>query len=79
MNDVYGDFLTKKELAQVLGGKDLWLNADDAMNRFKKIFRKKEREYSRIRKENENTLKKINKIYNETKDVDESNKDEDIG
>ena len=78
MNDVYGDFLTKKELAQVLGGKDLWLNADDAMNRFKKIFRKKEREYSRIRKENENTLKKINKIYNETKDVDESNKDEDI-
>ena len=79
MNDVYGDFLTKKELAQVLGGKDLWLNADDAMNRFKKIFRKKEREYSRIRKENENTLKKINKIYNETKDVDESNKDEGIG
>ena len=79
MNDVYGDFLTKKELAQVLGGKDLRLNADDAMNRFKKIFRKKEREYSRIRKENENTLKKINKIYNETKDVDESNKDEDIG
>ena len=79
MNDVYGDFLTKKELAQVLGGKDLWLNADDAMNRFKKIFKKKEREYSRIRKENENTLKKINKIYNETKDVDESNKDEDIG
>ena len=79
MNDVYGDFLTKKELAQVLGGKDLWLNADDAMNRFKKIFRKKEREYSRIRKENENTLKKINKIYNETKDVDELNKDEDIG
>lgn len=78
MNDVYGDFLTKKELAQVLGGKDLWLNADDAMNRFKKIFRKKEREYSRIRKENENTLKKINKIYNETKDVDELNKDEDI-
>ena len=48
------------------------------MNRFKKIFRKKEREYSRIRKENENTLKKINKIYNETKDVDELNKDEDI-
>ena len=78
MNDVYGDFLTKKELAQVLGGKDLWLNADDAMNRFKKIFKKKEREYSRIRKENENTLKKINKIYNETKDVDELNKDEDI-
>lgn len=78
MNDVYGDFLTKKELAQVLGGKDLWLNADDAMNRFKKIFRKKEREYLRIRKENENTLKKINKIYNETKDVDELNKDEDI-
>ena len=76
--DVYGEYKKKKELAQVLGGKDLWLNADDAMNRFKKIFKKKEREYSRIRKENENTLKKINKIYNETKDVDESNKDEDI-
>lgn len=79
MNDVYGDFLTKKELTQVLGGKDLWLNADDAMNRFKKLFKKKEREYSRIRKENENALKKINKIYNETNNnTDITNKEEDI-
>jgi ATP-dependent protease ClpP protease subunit len=78
MYDVYGDFLTKKELNQVLGGKDLWLSAEDAMGRFKKIFKKKEREYCRIKKENESTLKKINKIYNDVKDVDESNKDENI-
>jgi hypothetical protein len=78
MYDVYGDFLTKKELNQVLGGKDLWLSAEDAMGRFKKIFKKKEREYYRIKKENESTLKKINKIYNDVKDVDESNKDENI-
>ena len=78
MSDVYGDFLTKKELAQVLSGKDLWLNAEDATNRFKSIIRKKEREYLRIRRENENTLKKINQIYNETTENDKVSKNEDI-
>jgi hypothetical protein len=70
MYDVYGDFLTKKELTQVLGGKDLWLSAEDAITRFKKIFRKKDREYSRIKKESENTLKKINEICNKKEEVE---------
>ena len=66
MNDIYGEFLTKKEISQIMSGKDLWMSSDDAIVRFKKIFKKREREYSRIRKENENTIKKINDIYSES-------------
>ena len=66
MNDIYGEFLTKKEISQIMGGKDLWMSSDDAIVRFNKIFKKREREYSRIRKENENTIKKINDIYSES-------------
>lgn len=64
MYEVYEDFLTKKELSQVLLGKDLWLDAEDATNRFKKVFKKREKEYSRIKKEDEQIIKRINEVCN---------------
>lgn len=33
--DIYKDFLTEKEIQDVLGGKDIWLNSDEVMERFK--------------------------------------------
>lgn len=72
MYDVYDDFLTKKELQQVLLGKDLWMNADDASNRFKKIFKKRDREYTRLKKEDEQIMKKINEICNQPKEIVEN-------
>jgi ATP-dependent protease ClpP protease subunit len=34
--EIYKHFLTKKEISEVLDGKDMWLNANDVMERFKK-------------------------------------------
>jgi ATP-dependent protease ClpP protease subunit len=62
VNDIYGEFLSKKEIAQILSGKDLWLTSDEALNRFNKIFKRREREYSKIRKSNETMMNKINEI-----------------
>jgi hypothetical protein len=35
-HEIYKDFLTKKEIDSVLDGKDMWLNADQVVERFKK-------------------------------------------
>lgn len=64
--EVYEDFLTKKEITQLLAGKDFWLSADDASERFKKIFRKREKEMAKMRKQNEILAKKIDNIYSST-------------
>jgi ATP-dependent protease ClpP protease subunit len=72
MNDVYGEFLSKKELSQVLGGKDLYLDAEEAKSRFDKIFRKREREYSKMKRESDQMIRKMTKmcsqLNNETDD-----------
>lgn len=70
IHEVYEDFLTKAEIAQVLGGKDFWMTADDASARFRKVFRKREREYSKIRKKDEQLMKKINEICVESENKD---------
>ena len=72
--EVYEDFLTKAEIAQGLGGKDFWMSADDASARFRKVFRKREREYSKMRKKDEQIMKKINEIY--TQQETEENEEE---
>lgn len=61
--EVYDGFLTKSEITEILRGRDLWMTADTATERFKKLFKKREREYSKIRKKNEEMIMKINKIY----------------
>ena len=72
VNDIYGEFLSKKEIAQILSGKDLWLTSEEALNRFNKIFKRREREYSKIRKSNETMMNKINEIMvNEKEKEDE--------
>lgn len=35
-NEIYKHFLTKKEIQEVLDGKDIWLHADEVVERFRK-------------------------------------------
>ncbi len=42
-NDVYYPYLTKKEISEVLGGKDLWLTAEDVNKRIKKAMKTMEK------------------------------------
>jgi hypothetical protein len=35
-HEIYKDFLTKKEIEAVLDGKDMWLSANEVVERFKK-------------------------------------------
>ena len=50
-NEIYKHFLTKKEIASILDGHDLWLNADEVMERFKKRVDIINREASRAKRE----------------------------
>ena len=80
MYDLYEDFLTKVEISQVLGGKDIWLTATEASERFKKMFRKRDREYSRLRRQDEKLMKMMGKMFDGAKletGQDEPEQDED--
>ena len=35
--DIYRDFLTPKEMTEVIEGRDIWLNEDEVMKRWSKI------------------------------------------
>lgn len=50
-NEIYKHFLSKKEIASILDGHDLWLNANEVMERFKKRVDIINREASRAKRE----------------------------
>lgn len=50
-NEIYKHFLSKKEIASILDGHDLWLNANEVMERFKKRVDILNREASRAKRE----------------------------
>lgn len=41
--DVYADFLTEREIKQILENKDLWMDADEVIKRLKKKIKKNEK------------------------------------
>jgi ATP-dependent protease ClpP protease subunit len=41
--DVYADFLTEREIKQILDNKDLWMDADEVIKRLKKKIKKNEK------------------------------------
>ena len=71
--DIYGGFLTDKEIDEVLNGKDFWFNADETYKRlieFKKRFEKenkKEAEEAKKTKEEEKK-KTAKKVVNKKKE-----------
>lgn len=42
--DVYADFLTEREIKQILENKDLWMDGDEVIKRLKKKIKKNEKE-----------------------------------
>lgn len=56
-NEIYKHFLTKKEIQEVLSGKDMWLRAEDVMERFKKRVDAINRENNKAKREH---MKKLN-------------------
>lgn len=57
MHDVYKDFLTDKELAEVIMGKEMWFNSDEIVER---LQRREQLILSRVKKE-QTALKKAEK------------------
>lgn len=55
-SETYKHFLTKKEIDSILDGHDMWLRAEDVVNRFKKRVETINRENARAKKEH---MKKI--------------------
>lgn len=55
--EIYKHFLTKKEIQEVLSGKDMWLRSDEVMERFKKRVEIINRENNRAKREH---MKKLN-------------------
>lgn len=49
--EIYKHFLTKKEISDILDGKDMWLNASEIMERFKKRVDIINRESARAKRE----------------------------
>lgn len=50
-NEIYRNFLTKKEIQNVLDGHDMWLSADEVVDRFKKRVDTINRENNKAKRE----------------------------
>lgn len=42
-NDIYGRFLSAKEIRAVIDGKDLWMNREEVLSRFNGTYAKTEK------------------------------------
>ena len=58
-NEIYKHFLTKKEIQEVLSGKDMWLRSDEVMERFKRRIDIINRENNKAKREH---MKKLNSM-----------------
>lgn len=56
-SEIYKHFLTKKEIQEVLGGKDMWLRSEEVMERFKRKVDIINRENNKAKREH---MKKLN-------------------
>lgn len=62
-NDYYSNFLTKKELAKMMEGKDIWLTSEDMRARLEKLVEAKQAEQDALEEEqNKETLKQAKLI-----------------
>lgn len=68
-NEIYKHFLSKKEIASILDGHDLWLNANEVMERFKKRVDIINREASRAKREH---MKKLQSFMSNLQNGEQS-------
>lgn len=66
-NEIYKHFLTKKEIQEVLGGKDMWLRSNEVMERFKKRVDIINRETNKAKREH---MKKLNSFMSNLQNID---------
>lgn len=66
-NEIYKHFLTKKEIQEVLGGKDMWLRSNEVMERFKKRVDIINRETNKAKREH---MKKLNSFMSNLQNMD---------
>lgn len=82
-DEIYRDFLTKKEIQDVLDGKDMWLDADEVMSRFRHRVEVINRANAKMKKQEREHIKKLHSFMsslqnNESLDdlVDETEKED---
>lgn len=68
-NEIYKHFLSKKEIQDILGGKDMWLRSDEVMERFKKRVEIINRENNRAKREH---MKKLNSFMSNLQSMESS-------
>jgi ATP-dependent protease ClpP protease subunit len=68
-NEIYRHFLTKKEIQDILGGKDMWLRSDEVMERFKKRVDIINRETNKAKREH---MKKLNSFMSNLQNMEAS-------
>ena len=66
-NEIYKHFLTKREIQEVLSGKDMWLRADEVMERFKKRVDIINRENNKAKREH---MKKLNSFMSNLQNME---------
>ena len=65
--EIYKHFLTKKEIQEVLAGKDMWLRSDEVMERFKKRVDTINRETNKVKREH---MRKLNSFMSNLQNMD---------
>jgi ATP-dependent protease ClpP protease subunit len=68
-NEIYKHFLTKKEIQEVLDGKDIWLHADEVVERFRKKVDIINRETNKAKREQ---MKKLQSFMSNLQNKDSS-------
>lgn len=58
-NEVYKDFLSRKEIEDVLNGKDMWLTSEEVMNRFRHRVDIINKETAKMQKQEKEHMKKL--------------------
>ena len=66
-NEIYKHFLTKREIQEVLAGKDMWLRAEEVMERFKKRVDIINRENNKAKREH---MKKLNSFMSNLQNME---------
>lgn len=66
-NEIYKHFLTKKEVQEVLSGKDLWLRSDEVMERFKRRVDIINRETNKAKREH---MRKLNSFMSNLQNME---------
>lgn len=59
MGNTYKYFLTEKEISELFAGKDIWLDADQVLERLEKKNILLQKEYKKLQKEEQDAVKKL--------------------